>query len=85
MIYVITELYTGDCTDIFKGEMNIGKMEVSNGIRQRCTGSPQLFVMLVNMIIRDILVCTLGYCDENFYIPALFFADGGLLMANTLR
>ena len=55
LIQVVTELYTGDCTEIFKGELRISQMEVSNGILQGCTGSPQLFVMIVNMIIREIL------------------------------
>ena len=39
--------------------------------------------MIVNMIIREILESTVGYIDEAFYIPALFFADDGLLMANS--
>ena len=65
--------------------MNIGRMEVSNGIRQGCTGSPQLFVMIVNMIIQEIITSTLGYRDEKFYIPALFFADDGLLLTNSVK
>ena len=59
-------------------------MEVSNGIRQGCTGSPQLFV-IVNMIIREILESTVGNRDEAFYIPALFFVDDGLLMASSQK
>ena len=38
--------------------------------------------MIVNKIIREIRV---GYRDEAFYIPALFFADVGLLMANSRK
>ena len=60
-------------------------MEVSNGLWQGCTGSTQLFVMIVNMIIREILGNTVGYRDEAFYISALFFADDGLLMANSQK
>ena len=41
--------------------------------------------MIVNMIIREILESTMGYRDEIFYIPALFFADNGLLMANSQK
>ena len=37
------------------------------------------------MTIRDILESTLAYRDEAFYIPALFFADDGLLLANTQK
>ena len=60
-------------------------MEVSNGIWQGCTGSPQLFVMIVNMIIREILESTVGYRVEAFYIPAFLFADDGLLLANSQK
>ena len=60
-------------------------MEVQNGIRQGCTGSPQLFVLIVNMIIRAITASALRYRDNEFYIPALFFADDGLLLANSLK
>ena len=49
--------------------------------RQGCTGSPQLFVMTVNMIIREILEITVGYRDEVFSISHSFLcgrwtADG---------
>ena len=38
LIDVVTELYTRDCTDIFKGELNVRQMEVSNFIRARMHG-----------------------------------------------
>ena len=37
------------------------------------------------MIIKAITANTLGYRDNKFYIPALFFADDGLLLANSIR
>ena len=53
LIQVVTELCMGDCTEIIKGQLRIGQshrqitqMKVSDGIRQGCTGSPQLFVMI---------------------------------------
>ena len=60
LIVVVTELCTGDCTDIFKGQPSWPDGS-SNGIRQGCTGSPQLFVMIVNIITRDIIETTVGY------------------------
>ena len=81
MIDVVVKLYTNDYTEIYKVDVKIGQMEVQNGIWQGCTGSPQLFVLIVNTIIRAITACTLGYRDNEFYIPALFFADDGLLLA----
>ena len=53
----------------------------SSGIRQGSTGSPQLFVMVVNIVINSIVERKLGYRDEEFYIPVLFYADDGLLLA----
>ena len=32
-----------------------------------------------------ITASTLGYRASNFYIPALFFADDGLLLANSMK
>ena len=36
-----------------------------------------LFVMVVNVIINSILDSGMGYRDEEFYVPALFYADDG--------
>ena len=91
-IDVVVELYTNDYTEIYKADVRIGQMEVQNGIRQGCTGSPlapQLLVLIVNTIIRAITASTLGllvgYRDNEFYIRALYFADDGLLLANSLK
>ena len=51
---IVVELYTNDYREIYKADVKIRQMEVQNGIRQGCTGSPQLFVLIVNMIIRAI-------------------------------
>ena len=57
------------------------KSQVELAFRQGCTGSPQLFVMVVNIVINSIVESKLGYRDEEFYIPVLFYADDGLLLA----
>ena len=61
----------------------MGDTEVTGGIRQGCTGSPQLFVMVVNMVINSIVEGGLGNRDEKFYVPVLFYADDGLLLAGS--
>ena len=81
----MVELYTNYYTEIYKGNVKIGQMEVQNCIWQGCTGSPQLLVLIVNTIIRAITASTLGYIENEFYIPALFFADDGLLLAKSLK
>ena len=65
------------------GRQRNGETEVTSGIRQGCTGSPQLFVIVVNIIIYGILDSGMGYRDEEFYVPALFYADDGLLLARS--
>ena len=54
MIDVIVDLYMGDRTEIWRNGEVLGETEVTSGIRQGCTGSPQLFVMVVNIIINSI-------------------------------
>ena len=54
LIDVIAALYAGDEREIrVNGEM-VGLMKVKSGIKQGCTGSPQLFLMIVNIIIKEI-------------------------------
>ena len=54
IIEVIARLYSGDSTKLFIDGKEICTTEVTNGIRQGCTGSPQLFIMVVNKIIKEI-------------------------------
>ena len=53
-----------------------------NGIRQACTGSPQLFLMVVN-VIKKIVERGLGFRNEKIYMPALLYADDGMLISTT--
>ena len=46
-IDMIVDLYVGDRTEVWRNGEMLGETEVTNGIRQRCTGSLQLFVMIV--------------------------------------
>jgi hypothetical protein len=84
-IEVVSRLYLGDSTEVYIGSNRIAEIEVTNGIRQGCTGSPLLFVMVVNTIIERICEARIGFKNDRFYIPALFYADDGLLIANGRR
>ena len=57
----------------------MGDTEVTGGIRQGCTRSPQLFVSVVNIIINSFVESRMGYRD----VPVLFYADDGLLLARS--
>ena len=73
MINVATKLYMGDGTDIFKGESNIGQMEVSNYTLR--------MYWITSTICYDSKYYYKSYTGKytgeemTFYIPTLFFAD----------
>ena len=80
MIDVISQLYSGDSTQLYLGNKEIEEIEITSGIRQGCTGSPWLFVSVVNAIISKIVESGLGYRNDKLYIPVLFYADDGLIL-----
>ena len=41
------------------------KSQLKSGIRQLCIGSPQLFVMVVNIVINSVVESKLGYRAEG--------------------
>ena len=55
LIDVVLDLYVGDRTEVWRNGVLVGDTEVTGGIRHGCTGSPQLFVMVVNIIINSIV------------------------------
>ena len=80
------DIYMGDTTiyvttEIWRNGKLVGDIEVTSGIRQGCTGLPQFFVMVVNIVINSIIESKLCYRGEEFYIPVLFYADDVLLLA----
>ena len=58
---------------------------MTNGIRQGCTGSPLLFILIVNQIINRLYQSNLGFKTEKLYIPILYYADDGLLLSNSRK
>ena len=53
--WIYIYIYTGDRTEIWRNREVLREMEVTSGIRQGCTGSPQFFVMVVNARINEIV------------------------------
>ena len=84
LIDVVVDIYSGDSTDVQRNGKSLGSVEVTSGIRQGCSGSPQLFVMVVNKIIDAIKRNGMGFRSDLFYIPVLFYADDGLVLAGSV-
>jgi len=85
VIDMVVALYDGDSTLIEREGLEIGRVEVKSGIRQGCTGSPVLFVMILSRVIQKLLQTGLGFRKGTAYIPVLFYADDGLLLASSVR
>ena len=84
IIELIAKVYSGDKVDLWFQNKNVGAIEVTSGIRQGCTVSPWIFVMIMNEIIEALMMTKTGFRNEKFRIPVLMFADDGLLMAQTI-
>lgn len=75
-------LYTDDMTKLYVGQRKVGEVKVTSDIRQGCTGSPLLFVVLIIRIIKQTMKSQMGFENDKFYIPVLFYADDGLILSN---
>jgi len=72
-----------DSTSVYFNGIYRGEIQTTSGIRQGCTGSPLLFVLVLNFIIDKIEKTRIGFRKENIRVPCLFFADDGLLLAQS--
>ena len=54
LIDVVSRIYDEDRTSLFFGRDKVGDLNLKSGIRQGCTGSPWLFVMIVNRLIEEL-------------------------------
>ena len=84
VIDVLTKVYTNDSTDLWLNGREIGSVDVSSGIKQGCTVSPLLFILLINSLIEEVEKEDLGFKNEKIFVPVLFFADDGLLLTESV-
>ena len=83
VIDILAEVYQGDSTKIrIEGEEI--NMQVTSGIKQGCTCSTTLFKLITYVIIKEIQKSTCKFQNEFFTMGALFYADDGLLLSNTV-
>ena len=85
LIETVAKIYSGDSTTLDIGGNNEVTIEVTSGIRQGCTGSPTLFKLVTYMIMKELEERTRGFETELLKICCLFFADDGLILAETIE
>ena len=83
VIDIIYEIYRDDSTKLFINNEECASINVETGIRQGCSCSGLLFVMVTYFIIGKLQQSGLGYRDSEFSIPSLFYADDGLILAHS--
>ena len=84
IIDIIARVYSSDLTYIHLREDLVEKMEISNGIRQGCTGSSVLFKLVTYMIINEIQKKCYGFQNEQFKINCSLFADDSLILEENM-
>ena len=81
VINIIIEIYNEIRTKMMINMKEMANIEVMNGIRQGCSCSALLFIMVTYYIIDCIQENNSGYKDAEIHIPCLFYADDGLIFA----
>ena len=84
VISTVSEIYKGDRTVINYGDIGNIEIDISSGIRQGCTGSTTFFKLITYKIIER-MEKEQGFTDEFFRLAALYFADDGLILANSIE
>ena len=84
IIDTIAKIYQNDFSEIQIGELK-KNINITSGRRQGCTGSTMLFKLITYMIISELNRRRTGYRDQNVNIEFLYFADDGLLLANSIE
>ena len=81
-IDMISELYQNDYMSVYFDGKLMGELQATSGIRQGCTGSLLVFILVVNYIIERVEKLKIGFRSASTVVSCLFFADDGLLMAD---
>ena len=85
VIDLIINIYNGDITEITKGDSMTNEIEITSGIKQGCTGSTILFLLITFFIIERINEEQIGLQIGDFKIACLFFADDGTIINTSIN
>ena len=83
IIEVICDIYSHDTTSLYLNQEKQVDITVSSGIRQGCNGSTVFFLIITYLLIRELEENQKGFKNEHFHIPALLYADDGLILTHS--
>lgn len=85
IIDFIARIYTEDKTNMYLNNELMCEINISNGIRQGCNGSTTLFLIITYVILEKLAMSNVKFKCDICHIAAIFFADDGLLFAQSLE
>ena len=85
IIDIIAHIYEKDKTQVYFNNTHQADIDVTSGIRQGCNGSSNLFLLVTYLIIEKMYDCLNGVNTNICKIVALFFADDGIIMMQSLQ
>ena len=85
IIDIIAHIYEKDKTQVYFNNTHQVDIDVTSGIRQGCNGANNLFMLVTYLIIEKMYDCLNGINTNICKIVALFFADNGIIMMQSLQ
>ena len=85
IIDVIENIYSKDKPQLYFNSIHQDDINITSGIRQGCNGSSNLFLLVTYLIIEMMYSCLNGINTNICKIVALFFADAGMILMQTLQ
>ena len=85
IIDFIENIYSGDKTQLYFNNIHQQDINITSGIRQGCIGSSSLFLLVTYLIIEKMYTCLSGINTNICKMVALFFADDGMILMQTLQ
>ena len=84
IIDIIAHIYEKHKTQVYFNNIHQADIDVTSGIRQGCNGSNNHFLLVTYLIIEKMYACLNGI-NTICKIVALFFADDGIIMMQSLQ
>ena len=85
IIDLIAHIYGNDTTKIYFNGTHQTDIDITSGIRQSCTGSSSLFLLVTYFIIEKMYDCLDAIQTNICKLVALFFGDDGLILMQSLK
>ena len=84
-IDIIINIYKNEKTVLTKENEFLDDIEITSGIKQGCNSSGTLFLLITYLIIDELNKMKIGFKTKQLKINNLFFADDGILIAETVQ